>query len=66
MGGNSDDPIVLSSEESYFNNSDDNMSSDEEPIQRRLVHRDMKNMFEPAFYIYTTTIRLITYLSSVI
>jgi hypothetical protein len=65
MGSCSDDPTVLSSEESYFNSSDDNMSSYEEPIERRLVHRGMKTMFEP-FYIYTTTIRLISCLSSII
>jgi hypothetical protein len=57
--------VMLSSEESYFNSRDYNMSSDEEPIERRPVHRGMKNMFEP-FYIYTTTIRLIQCLSSVI
>jgi hypothetical protein len=64
-GSCSDDPIVLSNEESYFNNSDDYMSSDEEPIERRIVHRGMKNMFE-VLYIYTTSIRLIPCLSFVI
>jgi hypothetical protein len=65
MGSCSVDPIVLSSEERYFNSSDDYRSSDEEPIKRRLVHRGMKNMFE-LLYIYTTSIRLILCLSSVI
>jgi hypothetical protein len=40
----SDDAIVLSSGESDFSSSGDSMSSDEEPIERQLVHRGMKNM----------------------
>jgi hypothetical protein len=46
MGTCSDNPMALSSGESYFNSSDDYMSLDEEPIERQLVHRGMKNMFE--------------------
>jgi hypothetical protein len=65
MGSCSDDPIVLSSWESYFSSSDDYMSSDEEPIERQLMHKGMKNMFV-LFYIYTSSIRLIPCLSSVI
>jgi hypothetical protein len=51
MGSCSDDHIVLSSGESYFNSSDDYMSSDEEPIERQLVHRGMKKMFELFIFI---------------
>jgi hypothetical protein len=43
MGTCSDDPIELSSGESDFS-SRDYMASDQEPIERQLVHRGMKNM----------------------
>jgi hypothetical protein len=43
MGSCSDDSIELSSRERDFSQSD-YMSSDEEPIERQLVHRGMKNM----------------------